>query len=75
MKRKLKSWQCSVKVGQYVSAAPLPCDDGGEDVEGEVLDLRGGLALLGLPHGRWVLTRTCSVTVRPKKVEKSDDLR
>lgn len=62
-----KHRQSTFDIGDYVSAAPLPCDrPPNDDVEGEVLDVWGPITLLGLPHGKWVLTRTVSKTPRPK---------
>jgi len=41
------------RVGDTVSAQPLPCD-GAERVVGVVLAVQGSIVLLDRPHGRWV---------------------
>lgn len=40
------------RIGAYVRARALRID-GGKLVRGVVLEVRGGLVLLDLPHGRW----------------------
>lgn len=64
MKKKPKR---DFKIGDWVSAAPLPSDTPPfDDVEGEVKDIWHGITLLSHPHGRHVLTRTVSKYPRPK---------
>jgi hypothetical protein len=53
-----------VGVGDHVSAMPLPCD-GQRRVRGVVLELRGGLVLLDVPHGRWCVLATALRLSRP----------
>lgn len=57
-----------VNIGDTVSALALDCD-GGDRVEGKLLDKRGALLLLDLPHGRWVFAEGARVLhgAAPKK--------
>jgi hypothetical protein len=58
-----------MKVGELVSALALDCD-GGRRVRGALLDKRGQLLLLDLPHGRWCFAKGARVVQDPAAAQK-----
>ncbi len=67
-----------MKVGETIEARALDCD-GGKLVRGVLLDKRGPIVLLDMPHGRWCFaegarvlhgaaeTSSAKISARPKR--------